>query len=64
MKRLALILVIMLVFVSFLPAGSDRGRMRELELRVELLEFEVSNLESNVNFMLSSDYVDWLLSQL
>lgn len=63
MKKL-IVLVIVLVIVSFVPATPPQGKIQLLEARVKSLEVEVSCLEGYVNFILSEAYVDWLLSQI
>jgi hypothetical protein len=74
-KKTVIIVAVILLVTALVPVGADKpGRLQELEARVqqlenklqdyEMLKVEVSNLESYVNYILSDDYVDWLLSQL
>ena len=61
MKKIIISLVV--VAILFMPAEAKKTKS-SLETRVEQLEMEVSNLESYVNFMLSDEYVDYLVERL
>ncbi len=75
MKKLTFLLILILAMSLFVPAKAEKsGRIQELEERVLLLEnklqdydsvkTEVACLESYVNFILSDEYVDWIISQI
>jgi hypothetical protein len=75
MRKIAIMLAIFLAITLFVPVKANKpGRIQELEARVELLEnktqdldileTEVANLESYVNYILSDQFIDDILSQL
>jgi hypothetical protein len=64
MKDKFILIAIILIIGSLVCAGPPQGQPHKLQERVVALEIEVACLESYVNYILSDEYVEWLLSQI
>ena len=72
MKKLISVILTLLILTSFLSIDGDAGsvesrsvesRIAQLETEVEELQNTVGNLESQVNFLSSQEFSDFILSQ-